>query len=124
MWVGVASATIVDLAPTVIRTSSIALYIFIITVIGGNFNIVVPQLQKVFKHYMHGSKKAVDRNSLRWALFFTFPAIYVISSFLFLLAFLLMRIDKKVKARCNEQVPLNNSNHKVESGEEQEKVTE
>ena len=120
MWVGVASATIVDLAPTVIRTSSIALYLFIITIIGGNFNILVPQFQKGFKHYMHGSDDAVKRNSLRWALFFTFPALYVISSFLFLLAFLLMRIDKKVKAKCDENVALDNKQAESEIGDDKE----
>ena len=102
MWVGVASAMIVDLAPTVIRTSSIAVYLFIITVIGGNFNILVPFLQKGLKHHMHGSESSQKYNSLRWAVFLTFPALYVVSSFLFLAAFFLMRIDLKIKNRRDE----------------------
>ena len=107
MWVGVASATIVDLAPAVIRTSSIALYLFIITVIGGNFNIIVPPIQKLFKRSLDGSDEALKRTSLRWALFVTFPAVYVISSLLFLLAFLLMRIDKSVKQKREDNMSLN-----------------
>ena len=93
---------IVDLAPTVIRTSSIAVYLFIITVIGGNFNILVPFLQKGLKHHMHGSESSQKYNSLRWAVFLTFPALYVVSSFLFLAAFFLMRIDLKIKNRRDE----------------------
>lgn len=109
MWVGVASATIVDLAPTVIRTSSIALYLFIITVIGGNFNVLVPPLQNQLKNLMHGDQDTIDNDSLRWAVFLTFPALYVVSSVLFLVSFLLMRIDKKIGRTCEEQLPLNST---------------
>ena len=64
IWIGVASAMIVDLTPTIIRTSSIALYLFIITIIGWNFNILVPYLTKAFKLHLHGSDKAVGLNSI------------------------------------------------------------
>ena len=110
-----ASAMIVDLAPAIIRTSSIALYLFIITIIGGNFNILVPYLTKALKPHLHGSDKAVDRNSLRWAVFLTFPALYVVSSILFIFAFLLMRIDIKLKVK-NEELSLNRTDKKTQSG--------
>ncbi len=107
---GVASATIIDLAPTVIRTSSIAIYLFIITIIGGNFNVLVSPIQDALKGVMSGSVSAVDRNSLRWAVFFTFPLLYVVSSLLFLFAFLLMKlVDEKVMKKCSQDMSLNES---------------
>ena len=110
MWVGVASATIIDVAPTVIRTSSIAIYLFIITIIGGNFNVLVSPIQDAFRNVMSGSDEAVNRNSLRWAVFSTFPMLYVVSSVLFLFAFLLMKlVDKKVQKKCCQDVSLNQS---------------
>jgi predicted MFS family arabinose efflux permease len=91
MWIGATSAIIVDLAPAKIRTASLALYFFIITVIGGNFNLLVAPINKAFSRHF----SAVT--SLRLALLFTFPALYVLGAALFLLSYFLMRLDMTVK---------------------------
>ena len=94
MWVGVTSAIVVDLAPARIRTSAIALYLFIITIIGGNFNILVPPLQDA----IHGDAVTKDR----WSIFLTFPVLYALSSLLFLVTFFLMRVDLIIKRKVEE----------------------
>ena len=96
MWIGVTSAIIVDLAPSKIRTGAIAVYLFIITVIGGNFNLLVEPLRSGFNKHMSYIA------SYRWALFLTFPGVYAFSSLLFVLAFLLMRLDLKHKRMVEE----------------------
>ena len=101
MWVGVLSAIVIDISPTKIRTSVIAIYLFIITVIGGNFNVLVPPLEKGFEH--HTSKY----DATKWAIFLTFPCLYVLSSIIFILAFFLIRIDIKVKKKRDAALSLN-----------------
>jgi MFS family permease len=98
MWIGVASAIIVDLAPAKIRTASLALYFFIITVIGGNFNLLVEPIKQGFSHHFGPVM------SLRLALLFTFPALYVIGAALFLLSYMLMQIDLKFKPNAETYV--------------------
>lgn len=98
MWVGVTSAIIVDLAPIKIRTASLGLYFFIITVIGGNFNLLVEPIKQGFAlHYG-------PITSLRLALLFTFPALYVVGSLLFLLSYCLMKVDLSVKPKVESHV--------------------
>ncbi len=101
MWIGVTTAIVVDLAPTKIRTAAIALYLFIITIIGGNFNLLVPPLKSAFQHSFS------ELASYRWALFITFPGVYAFSSLLFLLAFFLMRLDLKRKQMLEETMIVN-----------------
>ena len=101
MWVGVLSAIVVDISPTKIRTSVIAIYLFIITVIGGNFNVLVPPVEKGFKHYTDKG------NATKWAIFLTFPCLYVLSSIIFVLAFFLIRIDIKMKKKRDATLSLN-----------------
>ena len=97
MWIGVTTAIVVDLAPSKIRTASVGLYLFIITVIGGNFNLLVDPIRKGFAQNMS------DLASYRLALLFTFPGVYAISSGLFVLAFFLMRLDLKRKLKLEQQ---------------------
>lgn len=58
MWIGVTTAVVIDLVPKQIRTTAIAVYLFIITLIGGNFNVLVSPLKTAFDDY-------------KWALFLT-----------------------------------------------------
>jgi len=91
MWIGVTTAIVVDLAPSKIRTAAVALYLFNITVIGGNFNVLVAPLRQ-------GFQLRFDKlTSYRWSLFLTFPGLYALSSFLFLLTFFVMRWDLRRK---------------------------
>ena len=50
------------------------MYLFIITVIGGNFNILVTVFVQA----------GLDR---QWALLITFPGLYILSSILFIVTF-------------------------------------
>jgi hypothetical protein len=49
MWIGVLLTVVVELLPGRVRTTAIALYMFIITNIGGNVPLLVPLLQKQFE---------------------------------------------------------------------------
>lgn len=49
MWVGVALTVLVELVEPQFKTSAIALYLFIITNIGGNVPLLVPPIQRAFE---------------------------------------------------------------------------
>jgi hypothetical protein len=49
MWIGITIAVIVELIPADIRTTGIAVYLFIITNIGGNIQLLVPPIKTSFK---------------------------------------------------------------------------
>ena len=118
MWVGVASAIIVDLAPVKIRTASLALYFFIITVIGGNFNLLVEPIRMGFRRHFGPIL------SLRLALLFTFPALYVIGAVLFLLSYFLMRIDFSMKSNAEGYVMTSLTSVKHRKGAEPKEEAE
>ena len=112
MWVGVTSAIVVDLAPSKIRTGVVAVYLFIITVIGGNFNLIVtPIITDAFeKHFS-------TVTSYRFSLTLSFPALYALSSLLFVFAFFLMRLDLSRKERLEGQVNIINERGVPHNGE-------
>lgn len=117
MWIGVTTAIVVDLAPSKIRTAAVGLYLFIITVIGGNFNLLVDPIRKGFAHNLS------DLTSYRLALLFTFPGVYAISSLLFVLAFFLMRLDLKHKMKFEQQnMVVNEDDAKDPPGDSDEEV--
>ncbi len=116
MWIGVASALVVDITPTKVRTACIAIYLFIITMIGGNFNLLVPPLQEGFENT--GANANV---SLRWALFLTYPGVYLASSILFLFAFFLTRIDIRRKRKVDEYTLINEERSTVAEEPDAEK---
>ena len=80
MWIGVTIAVVVDLVPALIQGSVIAVFLFVITVIGGNFNVLV----SVFV------QAGLDR---KWALLITFPGLYMMGSFLFVITFFVLRCE-------------------------------
>lgn len=90
MWIGVTLALVVDLVPGLIKTASVAIYLFVITIIGGNFNLVVDPIKD-------GLNGRYD-----WTLFITFPGLYLLSSVLFLITFFLLRYDLKKKRKREE----------------------
>ena len=49
MWVSVALAVLVELVPSNVRTTAVAVYLFIITNIGGNMPLLVPVLKRAFR---------------------------------------------------------------------------
>lgn len=81
MWLGVAAAVVIDLVPTDITASAIAVYFFIIQIIGGNMNLLVTPI-----------RESLD---MRTALLITFPGLYLIGALFFLFA-LLVLLKRKV----------------------------
>lgn len=79
MWVGVTLAVVVELVPNAIRTASVAFYLFIISIIGGNVPLLVPVIKQSL--------------GLRNALYILFPGLYVLSSGLFLLTLFVLKRD-------------------------------
>ena len=65
MWIGVTIAVVMDIVPVLIQGSVIAVYLFIITVIGGNFMQHSSQLLCLCRLVSLGRE---------WALLITFPA--------------------------------------------------
>merc|ERR1711916_258885 len=61
MWVGVTLAVVVELVPQAMRTFAVAIYLFVISNIGGNANVLIPPLEKAY-------------NDNTWALFTLFTA--------------------------------------------------
>lgn len=49
MWVGITLAVVVELVPSDIKTTAVAVYLFIISNIGGNANLLVPPLTQHFE---------------------------------------------------------------------------
>lgn len=90
MWVGVALAVLVELVDSEFKTSAIAVYLFIITNIGGNIPLLVPPIQKAFEQAGYVSTQA-----LRDALYILYPGLYIGGGLLFLLTVCSLRRDKQ-----------------------------
>ena len=89
MWVGVTLAILVELVPTSSRASMLAAYLFIISNIGGNMNIIVPKLKSLFT----GSPR------LKYPLLILFPGLYLLSGLLFLLDIVVVRYEAKQRGQ-------------------------
>jgi hypothetical protein len=50
MWVGITLAVVVEVVPAQLRTSAVAVYMFIISNIGGNMPLLVPVLKSAFQN--------------------------------------------------------------------------
>jgi len=49
MWIGITLTIVVEMVPANIRTSAVAVYMFIISNIGGNMLLLVPPFQDAFE---------------------------------------------------------------------------
>ncbi|XP_078282088.1 MFS-type efflux pump MSMEG_3705-like isoform X2 [Rhinoraja longicauda] len=81
MGIGVALTIVVELVAPAVRTPVVAIYIFIISNIGGNAPLLVTPITR--------------RWSLRLALLVLCPGMYVAGSLLFLLSLVVMRRDQR-----------------------------
>ncbi|ELU06601.1 hypothetical protein CAPTEDRAFT_220111 [Capitella teleta] len=98
MWVSVCLAVAVELVPSTLTTSAVAIYLFIITNIGGNMPLLVPPLKNAF---MSAGFSPVD--ALRAALYILYPGLYVLGGFFFFVTLLVLRRDLQ-RARANVNV--------------------
>ena len=111
MWVGVTMTIVLELVPVYLRTSSVAVYFFIITNIGGNVNPLV----SVFKEQFGNTNDAY-----KWALFIMYPGLYALGGLLFLLAFFVLKWDlKRAKLIEGERVALTDENGDDSSSDEE-----
>jgi len=69
MWIGVCVAVVIDVVPADLTASAVAIYFFVIQLIGGNINVLVTPLS--------------DAIDFRSALLITFPGFYVIAAVIF-----------------------------------------
>ncbi|XP_053380034.1 uncharacterized protein LOC123546771 [Mercenaria mercenaria] len=98
MWIGITLAIVVELIPSSVRTSAVAVYLFIISNIGGNMPLLVPPIQNAFED--DGLTKS---QSLRGALYILYPGLYVLGAVLFIPAMFLLKRDQE-RARELEYV--------------------
>ena len=75
MWISVTLAVGIELVPIHLRTSAVAIYLLIITNIGGNLTAVVSGLKSAFG----GTDEAYQ-----WSLLIMFPGMYILGAVLFL----------------------------------------
>jgi len=68
MWVGITLAVVIEVVPVPLRTSAVAVYMFIISNIGGNVPLLVPLLKTAFHNLGYDSV-----SSLRGKAFYTLP---------------------------------------------------
>lgn len=77
MWVGITLAVVIEVVPVPLRTSAVAVYMFIISNVGGNVPLLVPVLKSAFQNLGHdsvfslrGNRALVTSQILfwRWAL--------------------------------------------------------
>ena len=81
MWIGVCVAVVIDLVPADLTTSSVAVYFFIIQIIGGNMPLLVPPIEEAI--------------GLQLALVITFPGMYVVGAIFFIFSLLVIINRKK-----------------------------
>ena len=62
MWIGICLTVVVELIPANIRTSAVAVYLFIISNIGGNLPLLVPTLQQSFEDSGYTKSQALRGN--------------------------------------------------------------
>ncbi|KAH3800834.1 protein spinster homolog 1-like isoform X2 [Dreissena polymorpha] len=111
MWIGITLAVVVELIPSNIRTSAVAVYLFIISNIGGNMPLLVPPIQKGFEN--QGFTKS---GSLRGALYILYPGLYVVGAVLFVPAMFLLKRDQ-VKLKEAEYVKMQTSQTSIADGD-------
>jgi len=63
MWVGITLAVAIEMVPTHLRTSAVAVYLFIISNIGGNVPLLVPVLKTAFGNLGYNSVSSLRGNS-------------------------------------------------------------
>lgn len=72
MWFGVCIAVAMELVPIHISSTAVSLYLFIINIVGGNLNLLLPWLQRSI--------------GLRISMVLLFPGAYFLAAILFALA--------------------------------------
>jgi len=128
-WTGLILTLILDSTPNQIRASSISIFMFISTNIGGNMALLCPFIQKLFGDVKHtftlqiyptfgsNSSSALSIDviqpssiGLEWALFVLFPGLYVLSIFVFIIALRYQCVDFPEYCRKLPPISMENFN--------------
>ena len=76
MWFGICITLVIDLVPSDLTASAVAIYFFIIQIIGGNMPLIVTPI--------------TNSLNLKVAMAICFPGFYVVGALFFILAFFLI----------------------------------
>lgn len=90
MWIGITLAVIVELMPSDIRTTGVALYLFIITNIGGNVQLLIPSIRDAFE-----SADYSKADAWRATLYILYPGPYIYGALVYILVFIVIKRDQK-----------------------------
>ena len=77
MWIGVCVAVVLDIVPADLTTSSVAVYFFIIQIIGGNMPLFVTPI--------------TNGLSLQAAMLICFPGFYIVGALFFVVTYILIK---------------------------------
>jgi len=72
MWVGITLAVVIEVVPVPLRASAVAVYMFIISNIGGNVPLLVPVLKSAFQRLGHDPVFSLRGNTILIILNFSF----------------------------------------------------
>ena len=105
MWLGVCVAIVIELVPRDLSASAVAVYFFIIQIIGGNMPLFVTPLTNALDY--------------RWALLILYPGMYVAAAMLFIVTLLMVACkDSRISETeydMTKQVPIDDDAVVVES---------
>jgi len=122
MWIGVLLTLIIELVPKQMSATSIAVYLFIITNIGGNAPLLVPFFKQIFDEdheFSFYASPMIGTNStstetaitvsklgskgLSDSLLLMYPGVYALSSLFFAVAFCFLERDLKAAREAEEE---------------------
>lgn len=90
MWLSVTLVVITEMAPIELRATVVSVYIFFISIIGGNMTFLVEPVERLLK------------SNLEKSLMVLFPGMYILSAILFSISMIILR--KKTKTKKKEQM--------------------
>lgn len=77
MWVGVTLAVCIEVVPVPLRTSAVAIYMFIISNVGGSVPLLVPVLKSAFENLGYNSTSSLRGNMVNCSAKLTFTLIEI-----------------------------------------------
>ena len=107
MWFGVCIAVAIELVPLEVSSIAVSLYLFIVNIVGGNLNLLLPWLQKSI--------------GLQDSMIVLFPGAYCVAGVFFILAGLSWNV-RYVKPV--EPVSLDEQTSLIQHAQHQESITE
>jgi hypothetical protein len=92
MWIGATLAVVTELVVPSLRTMAVAIFLFVIMNMGGNANLLLPWLRQSL--------------SQQHSLLILYPGLYALSSVLFAITWLVLRLAASRRGDRGERQPL------------------